>query len=205
MHLDPAMLGAPVHPRAERDLYPTIDEDVTHALALTLLRKRMLGPNTVIWECASGEGDMTRVLEQHFRKVVSSDIHPLVTGHEQIDFLTQEAAFSEPVAIITNPPYGKLVTEFMERGLHYIRTDKARLVAMLARNELDCAGSERSHLFKNCPEFSSKVVLTWRPRWIKDSKGSPRHQYAWYVWEPAMTVIAANGPQIYYASRRNIH
>jgi hypothetical protein len=204
MHLDPAMLGAPVHERADRDFYPTIDEDVTTVLALLLHRKRMLSPSATIWECAAGAGDMTRVLERYFHHVISSDIHPLFPQCQELDFLSYTPVALKFDAIITNPPFGELVTSFMERGIEHIRTNKTRLVAMLARNELDCAGVERSHLFKNCPEFSAKVVLTWRPRWIKDSKGSPRHQYAWYIWEPAMTVIAANGPQIYYASRRDI-
>jgi hypothetical protein len=28
-----------------------------------------------------------------------------------------------------------------------------------------------------------KLIVTKRPRWIKGSKGSPRHTYAWYVWD----------------------
>ena len=27
------------------------------------------------------------------------------------------------------------------------------------------------------------IVLTKRPRWIKESKGAPRHNYSWFVWD----------------------
>jgi hypothetical protein len=51
---------------------------------------------------------------------------------------------------------------------------------MLLRNEFDC-GLKRVGLFENYP-FSAKLVLTSRPRWIENSKTSPRHNYSWYVW-----------------------
>jgi hypothetical protein len=28
-----------------------------------------------------------------------------------------------------------------------------------------------------------KVVLTKRPRWSTDDKASPRHNFAWFVWD----------------------
>ena len=53
-------------------------------------------------------------------------------------------------------------------------------VAMLLRNEFDCAAA-RKKVF-GFP-FDMKIVLQKRPRWIDGSTGSPRHNYAWYIWD----------------------
>jgi hypothetical protein len=197
MQHDLAMLGAPVHQRADRDFYPTIDQNVTRVLVDTLLAKGWLTKNDKIWECAAGAGDMSNVLEEYFSQVYSTDIMPLQLDYGTLDFLTQDPEF--PVdAIITNPPFGKLVSSFMARGVEHIRNGRVRLVAMLARNELDCA-KERTNLFKNCPEYAAKIVLTWRPRWIKDSTGSPRHQYAWFIFRNKADITG--DPVILYATR----
>ena len=52
---------------------------------------------------------------------------------------------------------------------------------MLLRNEYDSA-STRNYLFQSYP-FAMKVILTSRPKWIDNSVGSPRHNYAWYIWD----------------------
>ena len=54
-------------------------------------------------------------------------------------------------------------------------------VAMFMRNEFDC-GRGRMGLFQY-PPFHRKIVVTKRPRWIAGSTGSPRHNYAWFVWD----------------------
>ena len=56
------------------------------------------------------------------------------------------------------------------------------MVAMLLRNEFDSAAS-RKELFTGNVYFDTKIILTKRPRWIEGSTGSPRHNYAWFVWD----------------------
>jgi hypothetical protein len=91
----------------------------------------------------------------------------------------------------------------MLRGLHHIRKGNCKLVALLGRNEIDCAGPTRSQFFGSCPEFAAKIVLTWRPRWVAGSTGSPRHNYAWYVWTDDLAAnVATHGPRIFYAHKR---
>jgi hypothetical protein len=193
--LDPAMLGAAIHARKERDFYPTIDENVTHALARFMLDTGILSRLSEVWECAVGDGAMATVLENYFPNTVGSDIEPLTPFGEKLDFLQDDPYTSD--AIITNPPYGAMTTAFIERGLQHIRNDYTRVVAILARNELDCAAT-RKHLFSDCPEFYAKLVLTWRPRWIAGSTGAPRHNYAWFIWIAHGPII---GPRILYASK----
>ena len=60
------------------------------------------------------------------------------------------------------------------------------VVCMLMRNEWDSAKGrvdllDGTHRVRLLP-FAGKVVLTSRPRWIAESKGSPRHNYSWFCW-----------------------
>jgi hypothetical protein len=55
------------------------------------------------------------------------------------------------------------------------------MVAMLVRNEFDCAGG-RKGLF-NKPPFAMKVVLTRRPSWSDMNVASPRHNFSWFIWD----------------------
>jgi hypothetical protein len=65
------------------------------------------------------------------------------------------------------------------------------LVALAEEGRIDFAaalfksfwGDERGpvSLF-NRPSFPGEITCCWRTRWILESKGSPEHAYAWYVW-----------------------
>lgn len=69
---------------------------------------------------------------------------------------------------------------FLRHALALMEPVKGR-VAMFLRNEFDCA-SGRMDLFTS-PAFDCKIVATERPRWIEGSTGSPRHNYAWFVFD----------------------
>jgi hypothetical protein len=197
---DPAMLGASLHVRKERDFYPTIDAGVTRAIARFLLAEGLLTSASLVWEPACGDWAMGKVLEEYFEFVIGSDIEPQTDRGIEGDFLTDAPMYAH--AIITNPPYGSLTTAFIERGLNFLRSGNASVVAMLARNELDSA-STRKHLFGDCPQFYAKLVLTWRPRWIANSTGAPRHNYAWFVWSTKRRVSLAGGARIFYTGKRH--
>jgi len=194
------MLGNSPHERADRDFYPSIDEDMTRVLIDALFDQNYASPQDIVWECACGSGEMMRVLEQSFLRVFGTDIVPLIDDATQLDFLTERTTKKFDV-MVTNPPYGDLLTPFMERGLDYIRRGKCKTVAMLARHAVDTSGKERTHLFQNCPEFAAKVTLTWRPRWIAGSTGSPRHNYSWFIWSQRNIVAKQGGPRLLYAGR----
>jgi hypothetical protein len=59
-------------------------------------------------------------------------------------------------------------------------------VAMLLRTDFDHAKS-RSHLFRDCPAFSRKVVLLNRIVWFTEANGkpkaSPSENHAWFCWD----------------------
>lgn len=163
--------------RIDGDLYET-EEWVTRAL---------YGHFTVrgeIWECACGSGKMSRVLEAmgghtHSVPVYSSDLFERGYGDAGVDFLQQNTLPPGVRTIITNPPY-TLAEKFIRHALS-LTQPVSGVVAMLLRNEYDSAKG-RNDLFC-CPPFAKKVVLTSRPRWIEGSEGSPRHNYAWFVFD----------------------
>lgn len=193
-----AMLGASKYERNERDLYPT-PEDVSTVICKVLLDNRLASPSWTIWEPASGTWKMASVLERHFKTVIGSDIEPIDKRGIQADFLraTIKAPFD---AIITNPPFGDVIDDFISRGLYHIRSGRCKLVAYVARHELDCAVT-RAPFFRDCPEYAGKITLLWRPRWIEGSKGSPRHNYGIYLWMASLAVTCQSGPHVYYAGR----
>ena len=159
--------------RKERDLYET-PEWVTEALIPHLPRLPKL-----IWEPAAGSGKMLRVL-QKVSEAFGTDIE---SGH---DFLVSVPSLSRSGvdAIITNPPY-ELATEFCEHALELMERRRG-LVAMLLRTDFDHAKS-RAHLFRDCPAFAKKLVLTKRIVWFEPEPGakgkSPSFNHAWFIWD----------------------
>lgn len=72
-----------------------------------------------IWECASGEGHIAKVLERHGYQVRQSDIVKRTPETEELDFLGMNVEEWDG-DIITNPPY-KYAQEFCERALQTVR------------------------------------------------------------------------------------
>ncbi len=166
-----AMHGESGYARIENDLYET-PEWCTEALLSVETFK------TEVWEPACGKGAISRVLKRHGYEVVSTDIVDYDAADAIGDFLNYRAAINRD--FITNPPYSH-AQDFIEKAL--IATEAfGRKVAMLLRNEYDSAKSRR-HLFADHPAFTRKWVLTKRPRWVADNKASPRHNFAWFVWD----------------------
>lgn len=182
---DSSMLGESGYERIEADFYPTPPENVDCLLANILLDR-------VVWEPACGNGAISKRLAELGHTVISTDLHDQGYGEAGMDFLDQidlptigryaddGPAYAVPKAIVTNPPYGELVEKFINKALDLMEPVRGQ-VAMFLRNEYDC-GSRRMSLF-GMPPFHKKIVVTKRPRWIEGSTGSPRHNYAWFVWD----------------------
>ena len=84
-------------------------------------------------------------------------------------------------AIITNPPY-KHADAFMRHAMFFCSAPGGPdVLALLFRNDFDTA-KKREDAFRH-PAFSKKLVLTKRPRWFPEKGPSPRHNYAWYIWD----------------------
>lgn len=171
---DSAMLGDSGYERIEADFYPTPPENVDCLLTHML-------PQGLVWEPACGDGAISKRLMEFGYETWSSDLHDHGFGTPNMDFLkTTDLPNSKVRCIITNPPYGELVEKFINHALNLMEPVRGQ-VALFLRNEYDC-GSRRMSLF-GMPPFHKKIVVTKRPRWIEGSTGSPRHNYAWFVWD----------------------
>lgn len=161
--------------RVEGDRYYT-EPWVTQAI-LDVVKFRGL-----IWEPAAGRGDMANVLVANGYKVMCSDIAGSrlgCVGAAESDFLTHTSPGDGTFSIVTNPPYSH-AEQFIRHALK-LTSRSGGMVAMVLRNEYDCAASRRD-LFEMEP-FRCKVVLTRRPRWVEVSTASPRHNFCWMVWD----------------------
>lgn len=133
--------------RSNYDFYPT-PADVTEALLKQLSGPLSLGLFNTIWEPAAGSGSISKVLEEHGRKVISTDIQ---SGH---DFLKDDAP-AEYDMIITNPPFS-LADQFIRKAYSY-----GKPFAFLLKCQFFHA-KKRYKLFEECRP-SLIFPLTWRP------------------------------------------
>jgi hypothetical protein len=79
-----------------------------------------------IWECACGDGTMSRVLEQTGRPVYSSDLHKRGYGDHGLDFLKPTRSADN---IVTNPPYN-CAEGFVASGVKHARRKLALLLRL---------------------------------------------------------------------------
>jgi hypothetical protein len=130
-----------------------------------------------IWECACGDGTMSRVLEETGCSVPSSDLYDRGYGDVGIDFLTVTRQTDN---IITNPPYNS-AEGFVRNGVNLAK-HKFALLLRLAFLE----GAKRARtIFTDCPPsrvwvFSERI--TFYPVGV-EVKGTGTTAYAWFVWD----------------------
>ena len=156
--------------RAENDYYPT-PKETTEAL---LLRETFEGS---IWECASGEGWMSKVIEEWGYNVYSSDIRidDNVYGDKGIDFLKANKFVDN---IITNPPY-KYAKDFLE---HSLRCSRKKVALLLKLVFLESASRYPIFMLNNLEHifvFSRRQKIY---RLGEVGKNSGLIAYAWFVW-----------------------
>ncbi|MBQ6908544.1 MAG: class I SAM-dependent methyltransferase [Synergistaceae bacterium] len=172
-------LGASNHAlseRAENDYYATEPRAVE-----LLLEQEKFAP--VIWECACGEGHISKVLEQAGYKVISTDLIYRGFGQDEpLDFLSEMADGSFDGDIITNPPY-KYALGFLEQAIKVIKP-KAKVAMFLKLTFLE--GKKRREFFeKNPPKivYVSSARLSCAKNGEFEKYPSSAAAYAWFVWE----------------------
>jgi len=184
LHTDPAM-GNSNFARVSHDYYPT-PAWMTFGLVDTFIDVQ--GTDNPIrfdadwWEPACGEGHICEVLKGAIKgNMFATDLVYRGYGKGGCDFLKQPSAPPGVEMIFTNPPYGELAEKFITHALDLMKPVQGSVI-MLMRNEYDCS-KKRMKLFGGHPAYFGKAVATTRPRWIEGSTGSPRHNYAWYLWD----------------------
>ena len=168
-----AIVGAQkTHKRKEADFYPT-PPDVTEVL----LRFLNLPRDTSVWEPASGDGAMARIIERHCDTVIATDLRdePTVYGRPGCDFLSESSDTFQVDWIITNPPFN-LAEDFIRKSLSVTSN-----VAMLLKSQYWHA-ARRLSLFEAHPP-AWVLPLTWRPAFLEKERGSsPLMDVIWVVW-----------------------
>jgi hypothetical protein len=173
-------LGASNHTDKERqsqDYYAT-----TPKAAELLLELETFSQN--IWECACGEGHLSKVFKNNGYNVRSSDLIDRGFGEVGVDFLGM-GNFEWNGDIITNPPY-RYAQEFVEKALQIIPTGNK--VAMFLKLQF-MEGKGRKILFLSNPPktiyvTSSRLMCAKNAEFEKMISGGGGIQaYAWYVWE----------------------
>jgi hypothetical protein len=130
-----------------------------------------------VWECACGDGAMSRVFEESGSKVLSSDLYDRGYGEIGIDFLTPSRRAAN---IVTNPPYNS-AEGFVASGVKHAE----RKFALLLRLAFLEGANRANTIFARTPPsrvwvFSERI--TFYPKGV-DPKGTGTTAYAWFVWD----------------------
>lgn len=130
-----------------------------------------------IWECACGDGAMSKVLEETGAHVFSSDLYGRGYGEPGHDFLKARRHADN---IITNPPYNS-AEGFVATGVRLAR----RKFALLLRLAFLEGTNRAKTIFSSSPPsrvwvFSERI--TFYPSGV-EPKGSGTTAYAWFVWD----------------------
>jgi len=136
-----------------------------------------------IWECACGEGHLSRVFENAGHRVKSTDLVYRGFGEGGVDFLSEENKFWVG-DIITNPPY-KYATDFVEKAMSIVQ--RGGKVAMFLKLQF-LEGKRRKKLFEKYPPktvyvSSSRILCAKNAEFEKMKKGGGSAvAYGWFVW-----------------------
>ncbi|MCV3738029.1 hypothetical protein OCK02_17640 [Rhizobium sp. TRM96647] len=130
-----------------------------------------------IWECACGDGAMSKVLETRYSNVYSSDLYDRGYGETGIDFTIQDRNFDN---IITNPPYNS-AEKFIHKGTKLAKKKFALLLRLAFLEGVNRANT----IFSSIPPsrvwiFSERI--TFYPAGVT-VKGNGTTAYAWFVWD----------------------
>jgi len=157
--------------RQKEDFYPT----PSFATKSLLSREQFNGS---IWECACGDGAISKVLIECGHSVYSSDIINRGFGISGVDFLNTIYAHDN---IITNPPY-KYALDFI---LHAKKCANKKIAMFLKTVFLESESrydmfQDKDFPLKTVYQFSKRVTLY---KDGKKMKNSGMIAYAWFVWD----------------------
>lgn len=133
--------------------------------------------NGDVWECACGDGAMSRVFEETGHKVLSSDLFDRGYGENGQDFLGTRRTASN---IVTNPPFNS-AEGFVATG---VKQSKKKFALLLRLAFLEGANRANTIFARTPPSrvwvFSERI--TFYPIGV-EPKGSGTTAYAWFVWD----------------------
>lgn len=175
-----ATLGASNHTdkeREENDFY------ATDSIAIDKLINSGIKLKSPIWECACGQGDLSKRLEELGYEVFSTDLINRGYGETGIDFLEQTDKWNG--TILTNPPYIKAY-EFIEHAMS-IATEGNEIWMFLKLTFLE--SKKRRKLFEQYPPvcvhvFSERILCAKNGDFTgMKAGGGSAVAYAWYQFK----------------------
>lgn len=175
-----AQLGASSHSDKEREKHDYYATD-PHTLEILLkaLKRDGIELHHDIWECACGEGHLSKVLEKNY-KVYSTDLIDRKYGVGGVNFLTTYKEHNGD--ILTNPPY-KYAKEFVEHSIDILKKDNY-CIMLLKIQFLE--GKERRKLFNKYPPKYVYVNSERQTCYINgdmSKKMSSASCYCWFIWQ----------------------
>lgn len=133
--------------------------------------------NGDIWECACGDGAMTKVLENSGSRVESSDLYDRGFGEIGHDFLNTKRRHAN---IVTNPPFNS-AEGFVATALQ--RADR-KFALLLRLAFLEGANRANTIFHKHPPArvwvFSERITFYMKGA---QAAGTGTTAYAWFVWD----------------------
>lgn len=149
-------------------------------LFLDKLKENNISLHHDIWECACGEGNLSKVLENRGYHVYSSDL--INRGYGKVQDFLKDIHKDLHYDILTNPPY-KYALPFIKKALEII--SGGYYTIMLLKIQF-LEGKERYKFFKeNPPKYvyvhseRQKCALNNNFENVKSSAVC----YAWFIWQ----------------------
>lgn len=176
-------LGASNHSdkiRENNDYYATDPKALL--LLLEQLDNDGIKLHNKIWECACGEGHLSKVLKQKGYDVVSTDLIDRGFGDDFFDFLKYESPYKLELDILTNPPY-KYAKEFVEKAIDVV--EKNSYVIMFLKIQF-LEGQARKELFKKYPPkyvYVNSARQTCAMNGEFDKYKATAICYCWFIWQ----------------------
>ena len=133
--------------------------------------------NHYIWECACGEGHLSKVFEANGHEVLSTDLIDRGYGIGGVDFLKEDKVFCGD--IVTNPPFIH-AQEFIEHAMELVLPGNK--VCMFMKIQY-LEGRKRRKLFDKFPP-KTVWISSGRIRCGKNGVFADNMMaFGWYVWE----------------------
>lgn len=156
------MMGAKSESKREdNDFYATHPTATRSFLDKIISDNIRLSPN--IWECACGEGHISKVLKEYGYNVRSSDL--IDRGYGEVKNFLDTTYLENDFDILTNPPY-KIAEDFVEKAMSLLGKGR-KLILFLKIQFLE--SKKRLELFK---KFPPKYVYIHSERQLTSKDGS---------------------------------
>lgn len=173
-----AVMAQRIEPNDSRDDFPTPPWATRGLIEHVIGPKKQFEHQTCL-EPACGAGHMSKVLDEYFGRVISSDKFDY--GYGLLDDYLDDGWPPQPVDwVITNPPF-RLAEEFVLKSIRIARHG----VAILARTVFIESIGRYERIFLDKPpskfaQFTERVPMV---QGRLDKKASTATGYSWIVWE----------------------